>query len=204
LAVVGDREGLDALLSRISATPNRHAAANAMIQAAASARVHGHPGLSRELAARAAELLESQLEMSARPHDVLAFAKALVFLERLDRAQKVLEELVPAGLGNRRSLPVVARGWLGSVAARRGDLETARAMDRALAEIRDPYLYGRPSHYRASIAAWLGHRDQAVSLLRSARAEGWHYFYLLHDEERILFKPLEGMTEYESMLHPTD
>jgi hypothetical protein len=204
LAVVGDREGLDALLSRISATPNRYAAVNATVQAAASARVHGHPDLSRELAARAAELLESRMEPTTRPYDVLTFAKALVFLERLDRAQEVLEELVPAGLGNHRTLPVVARGWLGSVAARRGDLETARALDSALAEIHDPYLYGRPSHYRASIAAWLGHRDQAVALLRSARAEGWHYFYLLHDEERILFKPLEGMTEYEAMIHPTE
>ena len=40
--------------------------------------------------------------------------------------------------------------------------------------------------------------------MREARAEGWSAFEVLHDEERVLFEPLEGMAEYEEMLYPTE
>ena len=61
---------------------------------------------------------------------------------------------------------------------------------------------GWPAHYRASIAAWLGHRDQAMELLSQSRAEGWGSFYHFHDNHRVLFEPLEGMDDYEDLLHP--
>ena len=41
-------------------------------------------------------------------------------------------------------------------------------------------------------------RDDALELLRAARANGWSAFRMLHDEERLLFEPLEGMAEYEA------
>ena len=61
-------------------------------------------------------------------------------------------------------------GWLGAVAARRGDLETAHAIDSTLAGLDGPQPRGWPAHYRAAIAAWLGHRDQAMELLSQSRA----------------------------------
>ena len=56
--------------------------------------------------------------------------------------------------------------------------------------------------YRAAIAAWLGHREQAVDLLSQSRAEGWGSFNFFHDVHRVLFEPLEGMPDYEALLHP--
>ena len=50
-------------------------------------------------------------------------------------------------------------------------------MDHELAAIDDSFLYGRPIYYRAAIAAWLGHREQALGLLRAARAAGWSQFF---------------------------
>jgi len=32
--------------------------------------------------------------------------------------------------------------------------------------------------------------------------EGWHPCYFFHDTHRVLFEPLEGMPEYEALLHP--
>ncbi|MEN8164420.1 MAG: hypothetical protein ABFS37_09845 [Acidobacteriota bacterium] len=63
---------------------------------------------------------------------------------------------------------------------------------------------GWPAYYRAAIAAWLGHRDQAMDLLSQSRAEGWGSFYLFHDGHRVLFEPLEGMADYEALLHPEE
>ncbi len=140
----------------------------------------------------------------ANPAENLLLAESLVWLGQLDRAQVVLEVVVPQLSERRGHLPVAARGWLGSVAARRGDLETAHLMDRELAAINDQYLYGSPLHYRAAIASWLGHREEAIGLMREARANGWWAFIVFHDEERVLFEPLEGMAEYEEMLHPTE
>ena len=156
------------------------------------------------LAERAVEDLDWTNGPSANSAENFLLAESLVLLGQLDRAQVVFEVVVPQLSERRGYLPVAARGWLGSVAARRGDLETAHLMDRELAAIDDQYLYGAPLFCRAAIAAWLGHREEAIGLMREARAEGWSAFVVLHDEERVLFEPLEGMAEYEEMLHPTE
>ena len=56
----------------------------------------------------------------------------------------------------------------------------------------------------AVLHAQLGHRDEAMELLSQSRAEGWGSFYYLHDCHRVLFEPLEGMKEYEALLHPEE
>ncbi len=200
LAVLGDLEGLEAVLAAAGSTPAAMPA-NLLVESAATARAHGRPELARSLAARAAAVLDRP---DGSPFDHLLLAEALVQLGELDRAQPILDELALRLPQPRQRLALPARGWLGVVAARRGDLETARAVDAELAAIDDPYLYGKPACYRAAIAAWLGHRDRALELLREARAAGWGSFELLHDEERVLFEPLEGMAEYDAMLRPTE
>jgi hypothetical protein len=90
------------------------------------------------------------------------------------------------------------------IAARRGDIETAEAALHELAAMDDPYLYGLPAYYRAAIAGWLGRRTSAVELLRQAHASGWSRYHCLHDDERMLFKPLEGEATYQAMLVPAD
>ena len=73
------------------------------------------------------------------------------------------------------------RGYLGVLAARRGDRAAAMAAERALAELREPYLLGRHTYWRARIAALLGDRERAVTLLRDALKEGRTY-PMLHGE----------------------
>ena len=204
LAALGDRSGLDATIAEAMVTPMVFTPANVLVEAAATAGAHGRPELSRNLALRAVRIFESDSEVSVGPWDRILFAEALVHLGRFDRAQVVLKDLLPEVRQRPGYVPLVVRGWLGTVAARRGDLETARSMDRELAGIDDPYLYGGPFYYRAAITAWLGHREEAVDLLQAARSEGWSAFYQLHDEDRVFFEPLEGMAEFEEMLHPTE
>ncbi len=162
------------------------------------------PELARELARRAVTVLDDR----ADPDDAFAEgwlrAQALVLADDLDRAQAVLETLRSATEGGTSFQSLGVEGWLGVVAARRGDLETAHAVDSALAEIDEPRLPGWPAHYRAAIAAWLGHRGQAMSLLSQSCAEGWGAYRFFHDTHRVLFEPLEGMDEYEALLHPDE
>jgi DNA-binding winged helix-turn-helix (wHTH) protein/tetratricopeptide (TPR) repeat protein len=204
LVAMGDLDGLEELFADVMATPTGMTPADVFVGAAATARAHGRPELARILASRAIDFYASSDEVERSPWEQLGLAEALVHLDELDRAQSVLEEIMPLVSDDRGVFPVAVRGWLGVIAARRSDLETARSMDRELTATDDPYLYGLPLYYRAAVAAWFGHREEAVELLQAARAEGWKAFFVLHDEERVLFEPLEGMTEYEAMLHPVE
>jgi hypothetical protein len=200
LTVLGDETGFGEVVARILSTATGLTPANLLIESAASARAHGRPELARELARRAVKVLDDR----ADPDDVFAEgwlrAQALVLADDLDPAQAVLETLhsAPEGGAGFQSLGVA--GWLGVVAARRGDLDTAHAVDSELAGM--DARGGWPAHYRAAIAAWLGHREQALDLLSQSQFEGWGYYRFFHDTHRVLFEPLEGMREFEELLHP--
>ena len=176
--------------------------ANLFIEAAATARAHGRPNLARELSRRALTVLDDRADANDAVVDGWLRAQALVLADELDLAQEMLERVRSIDNGGTafQSLGVV--GWLGAVAARRGDLETAHAVENTLAGTDRSQMGGWPAHYRASIAAWLGHREQATELLSWSQAEGWGSFYHFHDIHRVLFEPLEGMDEYENLLHP--
>ena len=64
-------------------------------------------------------------------------------------------------------------GWLGVTHARLGEGAAALGIDSALAEFPTSHIQsGRPSRWRARIAAALGDRERAVAWLQLARTEG--------------------------------
>jgi hypothetical protein len=91
------------------------------------------------------------------------------------------------------------RGYLGALAARRGDRAAALAADSVLASLRRAYLVGRHTYWRARIAALLGDRERAVTLLRDALREGRTY-PMLHGEADLA--PLHGMPAFEDLIRP--
>ena len=93
--------------------------------------------------------------------------------------------------------------WLGRVgvlAARLGDNDQALLIDEQLAAINKPYLYGSPTLYRARIAAVLGERQRAVSLLSNAFTEGLSYGIWLHLD--IDFETLHDYPAFQELLRP--
>jgi tetratricopeptide (TPR) repeat protein len=204
LAALGDVQGLEAVAAAAESTSTVLTHVRLLVLSSATARAHGREELSRELADRSLEVLDRAASDAAGPDAGQLRAQALVLTGRLDQAQEVLAEVLPQVARERSHRPVTARGWLGSVAARGGHLDTARRMDEELAGIHNRHLLGSPSYYRAAIAGWLGHREDSIALLRQARAQGWGAYWVLHDEERVLFEPLEGLAEYQEMLHPGD
>ncbi|MCU0303554.1 MAG: winged helix-turn-helix domain-containing protein [Thermoanaerobaculales bacterium] len=201
-AALADAEGLERLIAAAAVTPAAGNPARLLVVAAATAAAHGRPSEARRLAERAVIGFDEADPDGAPADDRLGLAQALVLLVDLERAQAVLTA-IEAELGDRSGrLPEAVRGWLGVVAARRGDLATALAMSDRLATLDAEASSGNPSFYRGAIAAWLGHREAAIDHLREARAAGWGAFGRLHDEERGLLAPLEGVPEVDAMLGP--
>jgi len=202
LIALDDHEAFDNLIKRELSVATGPVPVDLLVEAAATSRAIDRPDMSRDLARRALSLMDDRPTDGDAWQEGVLRARALVFAGELDTAQNVLE-----GLRSMTDASEVAQwsevsGWIGAVAARRGDLEIAEAMDRVLAEIDAPSQWGWPTHYRAAIAAWLGHRDRAMDLLRQSRAEGWVSFSYLHDDHRVLFEPLEAMEDYQALLHP--
>ncbi len=202
LTVLGDEMGFEQVVAKVLSTPTGLTPANLLIEAAAAARAHGRPNRARELARTALTVLDNRADPNEAFVEGWLRAQALVLADELDRAQAVLETVRSMKDGGTAYQTLGVDGWLGAVAARRGDLETAHAIDSTLAGLDGQQRRGWPVHYRAGIAAWLGHRDQAMDLLSQSRAEGWGSFYYFHDIHRVLFEPLEGMDDYETLLHP--
>ena len=76
-----------------------------------------------------------------------------------------------------RDVPINSNynGALGAIAARIQDRERALNIAKQLEEDKRPYLFGRPTLWRARIAALLGDKESAVILLRQAIKQGSAY-----------------------------
>lgn len=199
LACLGDVEALEAELDRNRATGTDLDHADGLVEAASSSRAHGQAELAADLAARAVGLLENMPLASDSLRHTQLLARALVLEGSLDRAHEVLA----GGVGTAQGLAAAdLYGWLGVVAARRGDVATARRAEAALTAMDSRAMQGWPSHYLAGIDAWMGDRERALNLIDRSRAEGWGAFRVFHDAHRPLFEPLEGEPRYRAVLHP--
>jgi hypothetical protein len=92
------------------------------------------------------------------------------------------------------------KGYLGTLAARRGDREEALRISTELESIDRPYLFGSNTYWRARIASLLGDRERAVALLREAFAQGREYGVYLHRDMDL--EPLRDYPPFQELLRP--
>jgi tetratricopeptide (TPR) repeat protein len=90
-------------------------------------------------------------------------------------------------------------GYLGSVAVRMGNKEEALRISKELGGDKRPYLFGKPTYWRARIAAVLGDKEGAVNLLRQATKEGYNYDDLHPCED---FESLADYPPYIQLMKP--
>lgn len=200
LASTGETPALEQALAVAASSPSRDVdPGHLLIVAAASARAHGHESLAEDLAARAVSELESRGEAGDDPELLWIAARGQVYRGDLEVARQILEDLRSR---HPSFAPITVARWLGVVAARQGDIDRAADLDAWLQDVPRQESDGLTSYSRAAIAAWLGHRRQALELLRRAQREGWASYSLLHDHDHVLFEPLLGEPEFEAMLHP--
>lgn len=112
---------------------------------------------------------------------------------RLDEARAALTELALADTSD-----VDARGHLGLIAARRGDRPGAAAVDAWLAAARPPYTFSQDL-YRARMAALLGDRDRALTLLATALDRAGRFSLPSVGEIRE-FQPLRGDERFRRLV----
>jgi Flp pilus assembly protein TadD len=91
-------------------------------------------------------------------------------------------------------------GYLGAIAARRGDREGAERTAGQLRDWEQPYIRGWHTMWRARIASLLGDEATAVTLLREALAQGRGYGPELHAD--LDFQPLWNFPPYQQLMRP--
>jgi len=200
LAGLGDVEEVDRLIEAVAAESPRDVSPGwVMRRTAAELLVHGHEHASRLVAQRALDWYSQVPEAQASDPQVRwGIASSLLILGRWEEAESEV-----LSLHEQDPDRISYRGYLGVIAARLGDLESAREHASWLQQLDRPYLFGIDDYYRAAIAVWTGDNEQAARLLSEAITNGLpiHSFQVDPHSDFIL-QPLRGYPAFEKLLAP--
>ncbi|MDH3458379.1 MAG: hypothetical protein OER90_16170, partial [Gemmatimonadota bacterium] len=171
-------------------------AVSIMGEVAAELRAHGFRDAALTAAERAVRWFRSRpAEEEATAWYTIGLAIALYAAERWDQADSLFREAEAAAPRD-----VTVQGYLGLLAARRGDREEALRISDQLAGMADPYEFGREEYVQASIAAQLGDLDRAMVLLREAYARGRMFGIYLHGDMDL--EPLRDYPPFQEFIKP--
>jgi TolB-like protein len=204
LAALGRLDELTALVEQIllAGAQPQLTPGEALAELADEAVAHGYQSTCFEIADRALDWLDGQpqayrLTAAARS----LYGRLLLVRERWDEAASVFAALAADSADITSSLAVVsALGYQGSIAAHQGDVESARRFANELESRALPSLRGWNTCWRARIAALLGEREQAVSLLRRAFSEGIGYGIWAHRD--LGFESLREYGPFQELMRP--
>jgi tRNA A-37 threonylcarbamoyl transferase component Bud32/tetratricopeptide (TPR) repeat protein/TolB-like protein len=173
-------------------------AVDVMIIAGGELRAHGHRDASLRVAERAVQWFTAHppTERTGSGYK-FGFAQTLYLAEQWEGARALFEESAPSDAPD-----VNIQGFLGVLAARRGDRAEALRISGQLEGMADPYDFGRDVYWQACIASQLGELDRAMVLLREAYARGRMFSVLLHTDMDL--EPLRDHPEYEAFIKPKE
>jgi hypothetical protein len=167
-----------------------------LLSLARELKAHGQVDASREIVERALTWLDTQADTGDSTSEAHVLrARLLYCAERWADAARALE--TPAGDSSRA---LERLGFSGTLAARRGALDSARAFAAGIAALPTPGPRGAAALWRARVAAALGERELAVSLLRQAFREGADFGIWLHADQD--FESLRDYQPFLTMLNP--
>ncbi|MBI5267117.1 MAG: protein kinase [candidate division Zixibacteria bacterium] len=205
LAALGKMGELRELIERRPALPGDVSLtapatpAGSMRTAAIELRAHGHEDEAMKLLEEAVRWFEAQPPETIIKEMKEGYAYALYCSRRWDKARVVYEELArefPRDSAKGRDY--VAR--LGFIAARQGDRARATEVSEWLRKLKVPYLYGEPAYARACIAAILGDKEQAITLLKESFLQGKAFSTDIHSD--LNFESLWGYPPFIEFLKP--
>jgi tetratricopeptide (TPR) repeat protein len=210
LAALGE---LDQLYDLMEEAVGIGAGPNLMVRIAEDLDVHGYHEASLDMDDLIQDWYDLHLdEALGTVRGRTWWAVTLTRFGRLEEARRIILRL-----HDERPDHIGFRGYLGVIAARMGDRETADAISSELAELRDPYLLGNNFAWRARIAAVLGEHELAVALLTSGFGEGlqhhpsdwrggfgdtfgeWHCVWLHAEPE---FASLRDYPPFQELIRP--
>jgi tetratricopeptide (TPR) repeat protein len=168
---------------------------DAMLMAALELRAHGYDDAADSALQRGLDWCRAgQAEVSAERARFLC-ARFFYFAGEWTEAGPALARLAA-------DVPdeIEYRGYLAALALQTGDSSRARQQADSLARIERPYLHGTHTLWRARIYALLGEREEAVSSLRRAFAQGIAYGASLHADPH--FASLRDYPPFQEILRP--
>ncbi len=196
LAALGRIKEINKLIDKsLALPPQTESPFQIMLDTGQELRSHGYKEASLQVLERAIKWFESRPKEELETRS-LRYGLARVFYEaeRWEQAQDTFEVLHKEFTDNIRYL-----GYLGSIAARRGDKEEALRISSLLENIDRPYIFGTHTYCRAFIASLLGEKESAVRLLREAHAQGMNYFRL---ESVMDLEPLQDYPPFKELIKP--
>lgn len=172
-------------------------AGEVMLAAARELSAHDYLDSYKEIVNRAIEWYQNRVEEEASENQRYGLARVLYLAERWEESLALFEKLA-----EENPVRIDYKGYLGKLAARRGDREGAEKISEELKNMDRPYLRGRHTYWRACIVSILGERQQAVSLLREAYAQGQHYSPDLYNDMDL--EPLRDYPPFKEFMKPKD
>ncbi len=167
-----------------------------LLDSATELRAHGHREESFAMARRAASWARARTpDAAGSPANSKVLGRALFLAEEWDEARAVFAELAA-----KDAKDIVATGYLGVIGARKGDRVAARAASDRLRRLKQRFLFGQHTLWRAAISAQLDDKNAAVDLLREAFAQGLDYSVWLH--RHVPLEPLRGYPPFDALVRP--
>ncbi len=199
LAALGRVDEISKLVDDVLVLPERDGqfiAGRVMVFFAREVRVHGYPAEAHMLYNRAVDWFQAEAP-KGRTCWQGNFVEALYGAERWHEAQVLASELAAEDPKD-----IHCQGYLGVLAARRGNTAEAERISAWLAVQNPSYHQGWHVYWRARIAAQLGRREEAVRLLRQALSQGalMHVNGMFHEDSDL--EPLHGYPPFEELMRP--
>jgi len=165
-----------------------------MLVASRELRAHGYPEVSKKLLKRTIEWFNTHPDDKYR-YDL---AQTYYLAEQWHIAQKLIEVLAEE---NPEDIDYL--GYLGAIAARKGDENEVERISTLLSEMEKSFIFGRNNFWLARIAAIKGEKELAVQLLRDAISQGEFYFHL-HDLAEMDLESLRDYPPYQELIKPKE
>ena len=203
LAALGRTDGVRQSFDRmVTLADSSYRAGLSMLAVALELRYHGFPQDYGPAVTRSLTWFEQQPgRLVSDPGHRAVYGAALYHAERWTQSEQVLREIES---GSRLDVDVL--GYLGLLAARRGDWQTADPFSAELERIGVEEINARARTwaYRARIAAVLGDRSDAVTYLKRAFDEKLNYMPSpkLHAQYRFDFEAMSDYAPYQELLRP--
>jgi tetratricopeptide (TPR) repeat protein len=178
-----------------------------MRTAALELRAHGRPDAALKVLDRAIRWHRGLPPDAAEdPFTRYELAQTAYLAGRWDEARAMFEDLtvdLPYSVRYKGAFPcrINYLGYLGALAARRGDREEAMRISGELYIIERHPVTARPRPvWQASIAALLGENERAVELLKGAFSNGLYFGTWLHVDPD--FESLHDYPPFQELLQP--
>ena len=192
--IEGIRKRLEESLA-LAEEGGRHTPGGTMRLAAQELRAHGFDDASSSILNQAIQWYKHKIFEEGGASERGGYARSLYNARRWGEAKTLFESLAkdfPDDYENQL--------WLGLIAARQGDRGEALRVSAMLQNLKEPYRYGWHTYLRACIAAVLGEKEQAMTLLRESFKQGNDYDLYLHRDMDL--ESLKDYTPFQEFMKP--